>query len=321
MTTDYIDRRVLVTGGAGFIGSHLVEELVTRQARVTVVDNLSSGRLNNLAAVKDRVELRQLDFARADLRPTLAEGGFDAIFHIGGNANVTGSVKDPRRDFENNALGTLNLLEAVRDAAPQARLVHTSSATVYGEGVSMPIREDEPTVPVSPYGISKLAAERYVAVFSTLYGLRTANVRLFSVYGPRLRKQVIYDLMCKLRENPYELFLHGDGAQVRDFNHVTNIVEALLTVAERARLEGEVYNVAADETVDIRTLAQMICDRMGAAPRFVYSGETRPGETQRWYADISRLRSLDYQPRIKLADGLSATVAWFRRETAAANDV
>jgi nucleoside-diphosphate-sugar epimerase len=92
-------------------------------------------------------------------------------------------------------------------------------------------------------------------------------------------------------------------------------------VAERARLEGEVYNVAADETVDIRTLAQMICERMGAAPRFVYSGETRPGETQRWYADISRLRSLDYQPRIKLADGLSGTVAWFRRETAAENDV
>jgi UDP-glucose 4-epimerase len=314
MTTDYNDRRVLVTGGAGFIGSHLVEELVSRRARVTVVDNLSSGRLNNLAGVEDRVELRKLDFARADLRPLLAEGRFDAIVHVGGNANVTGSVKDPRHDFENNALGTLNLLEAVRDASPQTRLVHTSSATVYGEGVRMPIREDEPTVPVSPYGISKLAAERYVAVFATLYGLRTANVRLFSVYGPRLRKQVIYDLMCKLRENPHELFLHGDGAQVRDFNHVTNIVEALLTVSERARLEGEVYNVAADETVNIQTLAQMICDRMEATPRFVYSGVIRPGETQRWYADISRLRSLDYQPRIKLADGLSGTVAWFKRE-------
>jgi nucleoside-diphosphate-sugar epimerase len=121
--------------------------------------------------------------------------------------------------------------------------------------------------------------------------------------------------MCKLHDNPNELFLHGDGAQVRDFNHVKNIVDALLTVAERGRLEGEVYNVAADETVDIQTLAKMICDRMDVSPRFVYSGEIRPGETQRWYADISRLRSLDYQPRIKLADGLSDTVAWFKRET------
>lgn len=314
--TDWAGRNVLVTGGAGFIGSHLVEDLAGRGARVTVVDTFVTGARSNLAAVQDGIAVHELDLLAGDLRPLLADGGFEHVFHLAANGYVPSSVEDPRMDFERNALGTFNVLEAVREAAPAAKLVHTSSAAVYGEGYRMPMREEDPTVPVAPYGASKLAAERYVSVFAGVYGLRTVNVRLFPVYGPRLRKQVVYDLMRKVHDNPDELFIFGDGTQVRDFNHVLNVVESLLLVAEKAEAGGEVYNVAADEPVAISDLARMICERMGADPKFVYSGDVRPGEAQRWRADATRIAELGYAPRLGLDEGLTDTVEWFRAEMA-----
>jgi len=305
-------RRAVVTGGAGFIGSHLVEELLRRDARVTVIDDLSSGRADNLSAVRDRVDLEQLDLAREDPRPVLA--GADAVFHLAGYADIPRSVHEPRRDFEKNALATLNLLEAVREAAPGARVLFASSAAVYGVGSERPLREDDPPAPAAPYGVSKMAAERYVEVYARLYGLRTASLRLFQVYGPRLRAHVVYDLMRKVRDDPDELRIEGDGTQVRDFVHVSGAVEAFLTVADRAPLGGETYNVASGEPITIRDLAAMICERMGARPRFVYSGAVASGVSQKWAADTDRLRALGYQPPLPLAEGLRGTVEWFRKE-------
>jgi UDP-glucose 4-epimerase len=304
--------RVLVTGGAGFIGSHLVEELVRRAARVVVVDDLSSGRAENLSAVAGRVEVVKLDLAREDPRPALA--GADAVFHLAGYADIPRSVKEPRLDFEKNALATLNLLEAVRDAAPESRVLFASSAAVYGVGSDRPLREEDPPAPAAPYGVSKLAAERYVEVYARLYGLRSASLRLFPVYGPRLRAHVVYDLMRKVSENPDELRIEGDGTQVRDFVHVSGAVEAFLTVALRAPLGGETYNVASGEPVTIQELATMICEQMGSRPRFVYSGLVASGVSQRWSADLSRLRALGYRPPTPLAEGLRGTVEWFGRE-------
>ena len=304
--------RVVVTGGAGFIGSHLVEELVRRGARVVVVDDMSSGRAANLTAVADRIETLTLDLARADARPALA--GADAVFHLAGYADIPRSVKEPRLDFEKNAAATLNLLEAVRESAPQAKVLFASSAAVYGVGSARPLREDDPPAPAAPYGVSKLAAERYVDVYARLYGLRSASLRLFPVYGPRLRAHVVYDLMRKVRDDPGELRIEGDGTQVRDFVHVSGAVQAFLTVAERAPLGGEAYNVASGEPVTIRELAGLICERMEARPRFVYSGLVASGVSQQWAADLTRLRALGYQPPMSLAEGLRGTAEWFRRE-------
>ncbi len=315
---DYCDRAILVTGGAGFIGSHLVEELIRRKARVTVVDDLSTGNANNLAAVADRVDLRVLDLRRDDPRPLLAEQNFEAIFHLAGHANVPESVQHPRRDLEKNLLAAFNLLEAARHLAPQTKVLFASSAAVYGEGSGKPFQEDDPAAPIAPYGVSKLAAERYMDVYARTYGLRTASLRLFPVYGPRLNAHVVFDLIRKVFENPHELTIHGDGTQVRHFNYVTNVVDAFLLVAEQAPLRGEVYNVAAGDPMCIRDIAQMICEAMGAAPRFVYSGNVGLGVSQRWSADISRLKSLGYRPRLEFIDGLTNTVAWFRQKTAVA---
>jgi UDP-glucose 4-epimerase len=314
--THYADSTILVTGGAGFIGSHLVEELVRRGSKVTVVDNLSTGRESNLAAVSGEVDLHGMDLVSDDLGPLLSDRSFDSIVHLAAHANIPDSVNDPRLDFEGNAVATFNLLETVRTASPGTRILHASSAAIYGEGVRLPIHEDDPTRPIAPYGASKLAAEAYASVYTRVFGLRAAVARLFSVYGPRLRKQVIWDLMCKIHDNPHELFILGDGTQVREFNHVANAVDALLTVLERGPLEGEAYNVAAEESVTIKDLATQICEAMGASPRFAYSGDVRPGEAQRWHADTSRLKALGYEPRVGISEGLSDTVSWFLGEQA-----
>lgn len=320
MTGGYAGCTVLVTGGAGFVGSHLMEKLVASGARVvSAVDNLCTGRLSNLAQVRDHIELVKLDLLTDDLRPVLAKQSFEILFHLAANANVGGSVDNPRMDFEKNAVCTLNVLEAVRDASPDTAIVHSSSATVYGEGQGVAIHEADPKVPVSPYGASKLAAEHYLRIYAQLYGLRTANARLFSVFGPRLRKQAVYDFMCKLRADATKLFIHGDGTQVRDMNYVANIADALLLLGTKASCDGESYNVASGEQVSIRRLAEMLCETMGLRPEFLFSGVVRAGETQRWFPDISRLRALGYEPRVDLRAGLAETVEWFRTEEADAD--
>ncbi len=310
----FSDSSILVTGGAGFIGSHLVEELVGRHAQVTVVDDLSSGDLKNLTAVIDHIELREFDLRENNQSRLLRARAFDFIFHLAGHATVPESVKSPRRDLEKNLLATFNLLESVREFSPQTRLLFTSSAAVYGESSGELSREEDTTLPLAPYGVSKLAAERYVDVYARVYGMRTASVRLFPVYGPRLRHHVVWDLMWKIHTNPRELEIHGDGNQVRDFNYVSNAVQALLTVAEHAPLRGEVYNVGSGEPISIRDLAQLICEKMGASPRFNYTGDVGPGVSLRWSADIARLQQLGYQPQRGLDEGLDDTVAWFRQE-------
>lgn len=301
---------VLVTGGAGFIGSHLVEALVRRGARVTVVDDLSSGRESNLAGVAG-VELLRLDLRCDELSSLFEERRFAAVFHLAGNVDIAGSVEDPRADLETNALATLRLLEAARRTAPACRFLFASSAAVYGDLPRPTLSESDPTFPVAPYGVGKLAAERYVAVYARLHGLPGLSLRLFSVFGPRLRKHVVHDLMCKIRDNPRELLIQGDGTQVRDLNHVANVVEAFLAGFAHGRLEGEVYNVAGGEAVSIEELARRLCRRMGAAPRFAYTGGVRPGHAQQWRADITRIGALGYRAGVGLDQGLDDTVAWF----------
>lgn len=307
-------RRILVTGGAGFIGSHLVEALVDLGGIISIVDDISTGYERNLTSVVDHIEFIRFDLRSDNIPDLLSAGRYEIIFHLAASAYVPPSVENPRLDFEMNAVATLNLLEALRTADLKSKLVFTSTAAVYGEGFGEPLKETDPTFPVSPYAVSKLAAERYVAVYASLFGLPTAIVRLFSVYGPRLRKQVVYDLMCKIHENPHRIKLFGDGSQERDFNHVRNMVDGILCVATHAPYGGEVYNVAGNQAISIDEVAQLICQHMMAEPEFAYTGNVRPGDTQRWTADIARIASLGYKPKIALKDGLADTVAWFKQE-------
>jgi len=311
----WTNKKVLVTGGAGFIGSHLVEQLAAAGATITVVDDLSGGSLANLANVAGKFDFREADIRQIAWEDVLSQGQYVAIFHLAANAYVPPSVERPAWDYSINLEGSFRLLEALRLTKWPGVLIYASSAAVYGNPVHTPIREDDPTVPISPYGVSKLAAERYVAVYSQLFGLRAASLRFLSMYGPRQRKQVVYDLIEKITHNPSELFIHGDGTQIRDFNYVEDTARAAMLVAERGALRGEVYNVASGRDCSIGELANVLCHTLKVQSRFIYSGSVRPGDPEKWSADIGRLTALGYQPQVSLENGLRQTVAWFIKNT------
>jgi UDP-glucose 4-epimerase len=191
-------------------------------------------------------------------------------------------------------------------------LIYASSAAVYGDPQRMPIQEIDLTIPISPYGVGKLSAERYIAVYSRLYGLRAASMRLFSVYGPRQRKQVVFDLIRKMIQDPSEVSIYGDGTQVRDFNYVEDTSRSMIIAAEHAPLLGEVYNVASGKEFSIGELVESLCHILCIKPKLIYSGAVRPGDPEKWSVDISRLMGLSYQPQVSLEDGLRRTVEWYR---------
>jgi len=308
--------RVLVTGGAGFVGSHLVERLVDLAASVTVVDDLSTGRIENVNSVLSGIEMINegvVGFAQSGLVET---GDYDVIFHLAANSYIPPSVHDPQFDFDVNLRGTFVLLECLRRMDFPPVFVNVSTAGVYGNPVKLPITEEDPTVPISPYGVSKLAAERYVSVFSKLYGMPATSLRLFSVYGPRQRKQVLYDLLEKIRINPRCIEILGDGSQTRDLVFVTDVVEAMILVADTAPLQGEAFNVASGTSHSIRELAEALCRTLDSFPELTFTGQVRLGDAQKWEVDIGKVKQLGFVPRVLLDEGLKRVVEWYATEPA-----
>lgn len=308
------NRLVLVTGGAGFIGSHLVEALVARGARVVVLDNLQAGTWANLDRVSPSV--RQVEGDVRDyalLENILPQAVPDYVFHLAANASVPLSVREPRYDFESNCGGTFALLESLRHLAPAARFVLVSSAAVYGEPERLPIRETDPLRPISPYGASKVAAEVEGQMFYTVYDLPVIVGRLFNTYGPRLPRFVVLDFLRKLRDNPDQLEILGNGAQVRDFTYVQDAVAGLLLLAWRGA-PGEAYNIASGVSYSVTELAHSLLRILGleGQTRITYSQQSWAGDAQHWEVDISKVRTIGYAPQFDLQRGLKLVVEWFR---------
>jgi UDP-glucose 4-epimerase len=302
--------KVLVTGGAGFIGSHLVSRLVAAGDEVTVLDDLRSSSKANLEAVAAQITIITEDVLGADMSSLVAEGRFDRLFHLAGPAYVPPSIEDPAGDHRATVGATLKVLEALRHESPSTQLIYTSSAAIYGDPATQPIHEDLPPAPVSPYGLHKYTAEQEVRLYAVLYGLRTASARLFSVYGPRQHKQVIFDMVRKVVASPDKIEAHGDGTQVRDFVFVTDVAAALAHIAEHAPSHGEAYNVASGEPVTIAAIIEMVCEALGATPEVVWSGAVRPGDPEKWIPSIEKLRALGFTPEVRTAEGIRRTVAW-----------
>ncbi len=300
--------RVLVTGGAGFIGSHLVERLVARGDHVTVVDDLRNGRLDNLDAVADRIHLQEGDCLTA--AAVVARNGCDMVFHLAAPAYVPPSVDDPITDLRANVEQTLVLLQALRKLDEKPKLIHVSSAAVYGQPNVQPIREDCPPAPVSPYGVDKFAAEEHVRVAAMLHGIPAVILRYFPVYGPRQRKQVVFDLVNKVVTDPERIEVYGTGRELRDLCFVDDVITATLIAADHASAIGEAYNVGSGRMVAIADVVRAITRALGATPAVDYTGSVRPGDSQRMVADITKLRRLGYTPAVDLAAGIARTVAW-----------
>jgi len=306
--------RYLVTGGAGFIGSHVVDTLVKRGHTVRVLDDLSTGRMENLAESKARIE-----FLRADIRDRQAMAkaceGTEFVIHEAAWRSVPKSMSDPWGYTETNVLGTVNLLEAAAQAKAK-RVVCISSSSVYGEREEMPLHEELPTHPISPYAASKLADELFCGLFTRAFGLETVSVRYFNVFGPRQSFENQYAVVvpkfisCLLRgESPP---VYGDGKQSRDFTYVENVVEGTLRACEVPGVSGEVFNIALGEEHTVLGLLEELNAILGLTipPSF---HPPRAGDVRRTFADASKAkRLLDWQGRVSFADGLRRTVEWFK---------
>ncbi|MDZ7336918.1 MAG: SDR family oxidoreductase [candidate division KSB1 bacterium] len=316
----------LITGGAGFIGSHLVEELLRRGEQVRVLDNFSTGKRENLAqvlrALRDEgIEAADhLEVVEGDVRSyhivREAVEGVDFVLHQAALPSVPRSVKDPITTNEVNVVGTLNILNAAHQAGVR-RIVYASSSSIYGDLETLPKTEDMLPKPLSPYAVSKLAGEKYCQVFTRLYGLETVCLRYFNVFGPRQdpfsQYSAVIPKFVRLMAQGERPTVYGDGTQSRDFTYVSNVVQANLLAcsADAEYASGEVFNIAFGRRVTINELVRVINELLGTQVEAVHA-EPRLGDVRHSLANIGKARQyLGYEPEVDFAEGLRRCVGCF----------
>lgn len=301
-----MSRRVLVTGGAGFVGSNLVRALLEHGDRVRILDNFSTGNRSNLAHLEADLEIVEGEL-RSYERVHAATRGVELVFHLGALPSVPRSVQDPLTTSAVNVEGTLNVVLAARDEGVR-RVVFASSSSVYGNSGSLPRVETSAADPISPYAVSKLAAERYCASFSRVYGLETVSLRYFNVFGPNQdpasQYAAVVPRFIAAIGGGAAVPIHGDGRQSRDFTFVGNVVDATLLAAAVPDISGEIFNVGTGRATTVEELA----DTIGALLCCSVDKEHQPsraGEVKESWADISKARRLlQYHPAVELEDGL-----------------
>jgi len=312
--------RYLVTGGAGFIGSNTVDELVRRGHDVVVLDDLSSGKKENLGGVRGKIEILQSSVTDLD-RLQEACRGVDYVLHLGARTSVPRSVIDPLETNRVNVDGTLNVLVAARDAKVK-RVVFAGSSSVYGETPTLPKRENMPPSPISPYGLSKLAGEMYGQVFQRCYGLEFVSLRYFNVFGPRQDPGSAYSGVLSLFNaavlDGTQPTVYGDGEQSRDFTYVGNVVEANLLACEAKRAAGLAINIGTGSRYTLnQTLA--LLEKITGRPAKAKYAPPREGDIRDSQADISLAKNvLGYNPRVGFEEGLKHTWDWFRKSQSVA---
>jgi nucleoside-diphosphate-sugar epimerase len=308
----------LVTGGAGFIGSHLAEGLLRRGDRVRIVDSLITGKRKNLD------QLIGADFLEGDLaEPGVAEravAGVDFVLHQAAIPSVPRSVKDPLTSNRANITGSLNLLVAARDAGVK-RLVYAGSSSAYGNTPTLPKHEDMPTRPLSPYALQKLVVEQYCRMFTELYGLETVTTRYFNVFGPRQDPGSPYSGVISLFATALlegrQPVIYGDGEQTRDFTYVANVVDGVLRASAAPDAAGQMMNLATGGRISLNDLLRTMNGILGTNITAVYK-EPRAGDVRDSQADITRARALlGYTPIVNLEEGLRRTLDWCRQQAAA----
>jgi nucleoside-diphosphate-sugar epimerase len=307
----------LVTGGAGFIGSHLVEALLNAGHTVRVLDNFSTGSRDNLAAVRDRIEIIPGDITDQET-VHIAMREIELVFHQAALASVPRSIADPMATHNACVNGTLHVLLAAREAKVR-RVVYAASSSAYGNTERLPKTETDPTNPLSPYAVAKLAAEHYCAAFTNVYGLETVRLRYFNVFGPRQTPDSPYaaviPLFIQALTTGCSPLIHGDGEQSRDFTYVADTVQANLKAAEAPNAAGKVYNVACGQRTSLLELVGILNSLLGTDIEATH-GPARPGDVRHSQADIERARrDLGYRPTTDMYTGLSRCLEWWHQRT------
>ena len=313
---------ILVTGGAGFIGGHLAESFVRDGHAVRALDSLEpfydlgiKRRAIDAAREAAAEGSGSYEFVEGDVRDAdlvsdlVADAEF--VFHQAAQAGVRESVDNPRKVNDINVEGTLNVLDAAREIGIE-RVVFASSSSVYGKPVSLPYDEEHPTTPVSPYGVSKLAAESYVRVYGDLYDIPTVALRYFTVYGPRMRPNMAISNFVSRCMNDEPPVVYGDGSQTRDFTYIDDIVRANAKLLDTDAADGEVLNIGSTDTVDIATLAEVIRDEI-APDLAIERGERQAGDAEHTHADVRKAGDLlGYEPTEDIRSGVRAFIDWYR---------
>ena len=304
----------VVTGGGGFIGSHIVEELLRRNETVRIIDNFSTGKRENVQAFAGRAEVIEADIAEA---PNLAQilKGADYVIHQAAIPSVPKSMIDPVKSHHANVDGTLRLLVACREAGVK-RVVYASSSSLYGDSPTLPKHEEMKPNPLSPYGAQKLFGEMYCQVFTRAYGLETVSLRYFNVFGPRQDATSQYSgvlaLFIPAVLQGRRPTIYGDGLQSRDFTYVKNVAEANLLACKVPGVAGQVFNVACGDRITVNSMLQQINKITGKDVTPIYA-DPRAGDIKHSQADITRAKEhLGYQPKVSFEEGLRHTIEWYR---------
>ncbi|PZS09934.1 MAG: LPS biosynthesis protein WbpP [Solirubrobacterales bacterium] len=309
--------KVLITGGAGFIGSHLTAHLLEQGCEVRVLDNFATGRRSNLATLGGEVDLVEGDIQSYE-RVNNAVSGCEIVMHQAALPSVPRSIQDPLTSNATNVIGTLNVLLAARDHGVR-RVVLASSSSVYGRGAGTSAkREEQPTLPISPYATAKLAGEGYARSFREVYGLETVTLRYFNVFGPLQDPSsqyaaVVPNFISALLAGRRPL-IFGDGEQSRDFTYVANVVQANMLAIDAPKAAGRLYNVACGEQVTLNRLVRELRELLASDAEPVFAAP-RPGDIKHSLADLSLARAeLGYEPAVPLREGLQRTIQYFRAE-------
>lgn len=307
--------KALVTGGAGFIGSHLVDRLVRQEWEVVVYDNLSTGFARHL---QESVAAGRARMVRGDIldqaRLIEAMRGVSTVFHLAANADVRGGQADTHIDLQQNVMGTHKVLEAMRQTGAD-RIVFTSSATVYGEPDQFPTPEEYPLLQTSLYGASKLAAEAMIQAYAEYFGIRSYVFRFVSWVGERYSHGVVFDFMNKLRANPHELEILGDGNQRKSYLHVEDGIQGVFLALEKMQGNKVILNLGHDDFVTVTDVAEIVCREMGLeGVSFRYTGGIRGwvGDSPFVHLDTSRIKQAGFRPRISIEEGIRRTVRYLQ---------
>jgi UDP-glucose 4-epimerase len=309
-------KSVLVTGGCGFIGSHLVDALIARGNDVTVLDNLSS---STLEYVRPHMETEKLRFVKGDVRDFNVVSRLcsskDAVFHFAAQPDVRLSLNQPLIDFDINVRGTLNVLEGMRrNEVPL--MVFASTSTVYGQASIIPTPENYPIDPISNYGASKSACEVYMMSFSSCYNMSCVSLRYANIFGFRSTHGVVHDFFQKLRKDPERLEILGDGKQVKSYLYVTDCIEASLLAAEKDEQEGfGAFNIGTSEQLQVNEIAKIVTNELGISDiDFAYTGGKGGwmGDVTDMLLDTKKIRNLGWQPKVEVKEGIRRYVAWLK---------
>ena len=305
----------VVTGGGGFIGSHIVEELLRRGETTKVIDNFSTGKRENVAAFRKGAEIIEADIAEARNLSELFIGA-DYVIHQAAIPSVPKSILDPMKSHLANVNGTLNVLLACRDSGVK-RVVYASSSSLYGDSPTLPKHEGMMPNPLSPYGAQKLFAEIYCKVFTQAYGLETVSLRYFNVFGPRQDSASQYSgvlaLFIPAVLQDRQPTIYGDGLQSRDFTYVQNVVEANLLACKAPGAAGQAFNIACGDRITLNSMLEQINSITGKDISPIYA-EPRAGDIKHSQADISHAKKhLGYEPKVSFREGLERTIEWYRK--------